>query len=174
MSRQHPKVSSARGLWRTPDDFWGAVNAKFGPFDLDVDNDVNASRVHACLPHNVDALAKDTEWVTEGTRRVWCNPPFSNVKQWMAKAEQESKRIRGSTVCVLAPLSASQWALRYSKLASQVLILVPRIEFDPPPGVDVSRNSADNMLFVFNDKSPYREAIWYWEWSENGRSNSEQ
>lgn len=87
--QNHPQQTAKRGPrpevdnLETPWEFFEPLNERFG-FTLDV----------AALPHNAkcerfytpedDGLAQ--AWTGE---RVWCNPPYSNIEPWVAKAQDE-------------------------------------------------------------------------------------
>lgn len=86
----HPQQTAKRGARDEVDDrgtdpaFIASLEERFGKFDLDV----------AAAPHNAkaprfytredDGLARP--WNAE---RVWCNPPYSNLAAWVAKAWDE-------------------------------------------------------------------------------------
>jgi phage N-6-adenine-methyltransferase len=90
-SANHPQQTAKRGARDDVDDrgtepeFFAKVSERFGGFTLDV----------AAAPHNAkcdtyftaedDGLSQS--WVGE---RVWCNPPYSNIRPWVEKAWDES------------------------------------------------------------------------------------
>lgn len=84
---------------RTPDDLFGPLHAKYG-FTVDA----AASDANAKLPHywcaRTDGLSQS--WKEE---RVWCNPPYSDVAAWVAKATQES---RGGCALIVMLLPANR------------------------------------------------------------------
>lgn len=69
-------------------------------FDFDID--LAASHENALLPHyftmETDALAQD--WSTYG-KCGWCNPPYSKIEPWLAKAVEQAKK--GFTTVFLIP-----------------------------------------------------------------------
>ena len=94
--------------WRTPEDFFAALDAEFG-FDLDVaatkdncwkENYLGPDRQR---PDRVDALACRWTWLAASARPAvcWMNPPYSRVREFMAKAAQEAAK--GCTVVCLVP-----------------------------------------------------------------------
>ena len=88
--------SRASDDWATPDAFFAALNAEFA-FGLDA----AASPDNAKLPvYLTDALQVD--WgALSGHRAVWCNPPYSRCREFIAKASLEASR--GLTVVCLVP-----------------------------------------------------------------------
>lgn len=90
ISRNHPQQVGARGPLDEvddrsthPDDF-AIWDERFGGFTLDA----------AAAPHNAKCARYFTRadngleqsWAGE---RVWCNPPYSNLGDWLAKAWDE-------------------------------------------------------------------------------------
>jgi phage N-6-adenine-methyltransferase len=89
VSRNHPQQVAARGALDEVDDrgtdreFFASLEERFGKFTLDV----------AAAKHN----AKCAEYITREqdglsqvwTGRVWCNPPYSNIRAWVEKAWRE-------------------------------------------------------------------------------------
>jgi len=70
-------------------------------------------------------------------KKVWCNPPYSEKKQWIEKALHEVGE-RGCTRAVLLlPASpASRWfsSILLSGLCRAVVFIVPRVLFVDPTG----------------------------------------
>lgn len=97
--------SKASDEWRTPEDFFVALDAEFG-FDCDIaasaENRWKESYVGLDHhnPDRRDALA--VAWWAIG-RTFWMNPPYSKCRQFMAKAASESGKAGGSTVVCLVP-----------------------------------------------------------------------
>lgn len=117
----------------TPRVFLDAVEARFGTINLDVaaspDNAV-CSRYYA-LERGCDGLRDP--WV--GTLN-WCNPPFSQIAPWVAKARSEAGRSRESLLLVPASVGANWWRDHVHHLAD-VYFLNGRLTFvghqDPYP-----------------------------------------
>jgi site-specific DNA-methyltransferase (adenine-specific) len=98
--------SSLDDTWSTPRDFFGKLHTEFN-FTLDA----AALRSSAVVPNYLgpdhesdwrrDALAVEWAEVSEGGA-VWLNPPYGReIKKFMKKANEESKK--GITVVCLVP-----------------------------------------------------------------------
>ncbi len=91
----------AAGDWYTPDWLFRELSDLYGPFTLDA----------AALPSN----AKCVEYFTpeqDGKRQpwrgvVWCNPPYSNLIEWIRKAHEEVEVGRAERVLLLLPAQTS-------------------------------------------------------------------
>ena len=95
--------SKASDEWSTPRDFYEPLRREF---DLIVD--ATAQRHNALCPdyfgpdnhRNPDALIAD--WHQFGSlSRIWCNPPYSKCREFVAKAAAE--RLRGVLTVMLVP-----------------------------------------------------------------------
>jgi phage N-6-adenine-methyltransferase len=154
-------MTNLRQCWRTPDDFWGVVNAEFA-FDIDVAAD---SQNHKCPAYiSEDQNALELPWFDGCCNVAWCNPGFTAMQPWIQRAAHQAQ-CPGQIACVLglcAP-STAWWSMAVD-LADEIRLLAPRIQFDPPPGIKRSSNARDNALFIFR-KGPTRKAhIWTWRW----------
>jgi len=89
--------SSKTDLWATPQDTFDALNAEFGPFDVDVCAVAGNAKCARFYTPETDGLAQD--WAPS---RCWMNPPYGRtIARWMCKAWEES--LRGATVVCLVP-----------------------------------------------------------------------
>lgn len=90
----HPQQTAKRGAKDATDDrgtdpaFFAKVSERFGGFTLDA----------AAAEHNAkceDYYTRDDDGLLqEWTGRVWCNPPYSNLRAWVEKAWHEWSRGR--------------------------------------------------------------------------------
>lgn len=87
-ARNHPQQLALRGALdevddrRTPEELWEPTHREFG-FTLDA----AATAANAKLPRWCsDGLTES--WKGE---RVWCNPPFSDMRRWVEKAWAEAR-----------------------------------------------------------------------------------
>ena len=89
VSTNHPQQTAKRGPSDEVDDrgtdpaFIASLEDRFGKFTLDV----------AAAPHNAKAPAyytRQEDGLTQPwTGRVWCNPPYSDIRSWVEKAWSE-------------------------------------------------------------------------------------
>lgn len=109
-AQNHPQQTGARGASDEVDDrgtnlaYFTQVSKRFGGFTLDV----------AAAPHNAkcdryftraeDGLAQS--WADE---RVWCNPPYSDLYAWVAKAWDEHRRASGIVMLLPANRTEQRW-----------------------------------------------------------------
>lgn len=88
--------------YSTNKDEWETPASIFDPLDMEFDFeiDVCATQQNRKLPvyfsETIDGLAQD--WSGLGWKRSWCNPPYSNLKAWIAKNAAEAK---GGMTCVM-------------------------------------------------------------------------
>lgn len=76
----------------------------FGPFDLDA----------AAAPHNArcdrfcteESSGLDADW---GGQAVWCNPPYSDIRPWVAKAWDEASHARLIVMLLPANRTEQSW-----------------------------------------------------------------
>lgn len=109
-AQNHPQQTNARGAddevddRGTRDEYFIPWSERFGGFTLDV----------AAAPHNAkceryftradDGLARS--WAGE---RVWCNPPYSNLYDWVGKAWIEWDQTRGIVMLLPANRTEQKW-----------------------------------------------------------------
>jgi phage N-6-adenine-methyltransferase len=86
--------------WPTDDAVVDELARRYGPFTLDVAATAENAKAPRFFTEFDDGLSKS--WADEvGGGAVWCNPPYSDVEAWVAKALAES--LRGATVVLLLP-----------------------------------------------------------------------
>ena len=74
--------SKASDEWETPQDLFDKLNEEFN-FDLDVCASLDNAKMHNFYTIKDNAL--QLPW----NGRIWCNPPYSKVKEFLIKAHQE-------------------------------------------------------------------------------------
>lgn len=94
--------SKASDEWSTPQDFWRELDAEFH-FDIDVAATRENSKCEEFYTEDTNALT--WPWslsMARGYQPVcWMNPPYSQVRQFIAKAADEARN--GCTVVCLIP-----------------------------------------------------------------------
>ena len=104
--------------WYTPD----AIVRALGAFDLDPSA---GPKAHAArnIRQPEDGLA--VPWAG----RVWLNPPYSNVHEWLAKFQRHA-----NGVALVNARPETQWFQRLCAEAAAVLWLRGRVQFERPDG----------------------------------------
>lgn len=87
--------SSKSDIWATPQEFFNSLNAEFN-FTLDPCALPDNAKCSKFYTPEQNGLKQD--WSNE---TVFCNPPYSDIKNWVEKAYNEAKR--GAKVVMLIP-----------------------------------------------------------------------
>lgn len=87
--------SKASDEWETPQEFFDELNAEFR-FELDVCATAENRKCPRWYGVEADGLTQD--W---SNTRCWLNPPYSQLKLWLAKASNSARN--GATVVCLIP-----------------------------------------------------------------------
>lgn len=87
--------------WRTPEEFFVAMDAEFG-FDVDVAaTRDNCWKEHYYGPDHPNPNRRDALEGPWAGPMCWMNPPYSRCREFIAKAAQEARR--GCTTVALVP-----------------------------------------------------------------------
>lgn len=106
-SGNHPQQVKKRGAddtrddRRTPDDLWTPLNLLHG-FTVDA----AASAENAKVPRYWDLGWNGLLQPWKG-ERVWCNPPYSNIADWVEKADRETQ-VDCPLVVMLVPANRTE------------------------------------------------------------------
>jgi phage N-6-adenine-methyltransferase len=113
--------SSKTDVWATPQDFFDALNKKYG-FTLDVCADNRNAKCKKYFTKKDNGL--EQEW--KGT--CWMNPPYGReIYQWMKKAYESS--LKGATVvCLIPARTDTKWWHKYCTQGS-VTFIKGRLKF---------------------------------------------
>lgn len=111
-SGNHPQQTGKRGARDDIDDrgtdpaLFAELSERFGGFTLDV----AASSANAKCEHFYSIDDDGLFWPWHG--KVWCNPPYSNLNAWVAKAQQEMApgRLEPELIVMLVPASRTEQA----------------------------------------------------------------
>ena len=110
--------------WATPRDRFEEWNAEFGPFTLDAAATADNALCRRFYTAEDDALTKP--W----RGRVWCNPPYSRVGEFVAKASEEVEAGRADIVGLLVPSRTdTRWWHDYVEGKAEVRFLRGRLKF---------------------------------------------
>lgn len=90
-------------VYSTPMSLFAPLQAEFN-LTVDVCADRTNNKCDTYFTEQDDALKQD--WVGN----CWMNPPFSrNLKKWVQKARDDSKKFGGTKVCLVPVRSNTQW-----------------------------------------------------------------
>lgn len=117
----------------TPPAFIAAVECRLAIDEEGFPRDLAASPENTIAPEffteEQDSLVQSWTWNLE-TKNLWnwCNPPYSNIEPWVAKASIESQR--GAHIAMLVPASTgSNWWAKYVAPSAYITYLNGRITF---------------------------------------------
>jgi len=120
MGRINPGLMSSKSdEWTTPRDLFDKLNRRF-LFTADA---AATSENALCCVYYTDGLS--VSWEGE---RVYCNPPYSQIKAWAAKFIEESKRAD----CIVALVPArtdTKWFQSLMASADKIVFIKGRLHF---------------------------------------------
>jgi len=122
--------------WYTPDDLVRAL----GPFDLDP---CAGPKAHALR----NVRRPDCGLATEWRGRVWLNPPYSNVHEWLARFASH-----GDGVALVNARPETNWFQRLAAGAAAVMWLRGRVQFDKPDGTK-SHTPVGQVLVAYGERN---------------------
>lgn len=131
--------SSKSDEWATPQSFFDKLNDEFH-FSLDACGNAENHKCERYYTKEQNGLTAD--W---GGEHVFCNPPYSEIDKWVAKAFYESKK-DGTVVVLLIPSRTdTKYFHNYIMNRSEIRFVKGRLKFNG------SKNSAPfpSMVVVF-------------------------
>ena len=110
--------------WSTPSDVFDRLNNEFN-FNLDAcATDFN----HKC--QNYFTQAKNGLKQSWGGYRVFCNPPYSNISEWVKKAYYESYKA-DTLICLLIPARTdTRYFQEYILHRAEIRFIKGRLHFN--------------------------------------------
>lgn len=138
----------------TPDDLFRWADRRWGPFDLDVAAEAWNAKCARYYDAAQDGLRLAWRTEPEGDHtRVWCNPPWSDVEPWIARALHATSTAECARVLMLLPARAARpW---WPVVAARGPISVGRIRFATPPGTPDGPGGFEDAILV-SFESPFR------------------
>lgn len=109
--------------WQTPLDLFEDLDREFH-FDLD-----------ACATHEntmcPEYFTKEQDGLEQnwGGRTVWCNPPYSQIKQWVRKCYYEGHKPNTVVVLLVPSRTDTQWFQNYVLHRAEVRFINGRLRF---------------------------------------------
>jgi len=150
------KNTGARGKqnWSTPKPFFNWLDAKFGPFVLDVCAEDWSAKCKKYYTKKEDGLAQN--WAKDaGDGKFFCNPEFDGPDDWIEKGYTHARYDGASGLYVLPSSTDVAWFHDFAALGDIVLIR-GRINFDPPPGYEPPEgktktgNNTGTLLVIYS------------------------
>ncbi|WP_447908156.1 phage N-6-adenine-methyltransferase [Serratia fonticola] len=174
-SRCSHKLKEVGDQWRTPDALWWGINAKFGPFTLDLFADDHNAKCENYYIAEDNALAQDwsARLATLGGA-AFANPPYSRAREFdghyitgMVPIMQHTAAMRelgGRYVFFIKSATSESW---WPENADHIAFVRGRISFDlpdwyiPAEGEPSESSAGFGMAIAVFDKSWTGPAISY-------------
>lgn len=163
--------------WATPQTFFDVVELLFGPFELDAAASEQNTKCGAWLGPDLGIDALTVEW----WGRVWVNPPYSQVAQFIDKAIEETEAGHTTQIVMLvAARTDTKWFWKAARYAAEVRFLKGRLQFGSPmvwktefdlislKATAKVINSAPfpSALLIF-DKARKEQLVKWWNWKQD-------
>ena len=117
--------SSSSSEWATPQQFFDRIDEKF-EFTLDCCATPRSAKCEKYFTKVDNALTKDWSGHT-----VWMNPPYGReIKDWIRKAYNESKKPNTKVVCLIPARTDTLYWHNYCMNADEVYFIKGRLKFD--------------------------------------------
>lgn len=138
--------------WRTPLYLFRAARMRW-----DIEADAAATLGNSlCRIFFEDGL--NTDWHRRA-RWVWCNPPYSEIERWVAKAMLESYMGCGSVLLIPTHNGTQWWSQYVVGKASHVLLITGRILFVHPTKDVTMKPAPFASCFVVYSPNPTRAPV---------------
>ena len=135
--------SSKSDEWGTPANFFNKLNLVYN-FTLDPCATAQNTKCKNFYTIEDNGLEKSWEGET-----VFVNPPYSKVKDWVAKCHRESLKPNTTIVMLIPSRTDTRWWHQYCMTAHQIFFVKGRLRFEggehsaPFPSAVVVFQSAD-------------------------------
>lgn len=122
------RTENSKDRWETPRKFFDVVseelNGEYSPFTLDA----AAASYNALVPNyftkKENGLLKD--W---SGHRVWCNPPYKYIEDWVVKCYYESLKTDTAVVLLMPNRTDTRYFHKYCMKADKIYAVKGRIHF---------------------------------------------
>ena len=147
MDTQTQKVmfSSKTGIWSTPQSFYRRLDMEFN-FTLDPcasDSNAKCAKYYTKIDNGLDQ-----DWEGE---TVFMNPPYGrDIKNWIKKAHEESKKPNTTVVCLIPSRTDTKYWHDHVMKAKEIRFVKGRLKFGD------AQNAAPfpSAVVVFSNKPP--------------------
>ena len=131
-----------KDLWQTPISIFNNLNNEFN-FTGDVASDFNNALCSNFYTEKDNSLSQ--QWFSSN----FCNPPYSDIKPWVAKAKEQHKL--GKTIVMLIPSDTSvKWFKDAYESCNEVRFISGRLAFvNAETQKPVKGNNKGSVIFVW-------------------------
>jgi len=140
--------------WETPNGFFLTCNDAWGPFDVDAAADKNNTKCREYLSARVKS--ESSEWPFF-KKRVWLNPPYTNIGGWVNSAREEA-RLHDNLTALLLPMPRGDAWFTMLREVAEIIEIDGRLKFLDPIGRDRISPAGGNILAIF--RPPTTGLIW--------------
>lgn len=156
----------AKDEWATPPDLWQAMKTRWN-FKMDVCASTGNTKCNLYLTKSDDSFSVGhSSWIVYGD--AWCNPGFSKPLPWL---EEAYVQVTGGSksrvvVCGIADCSTQTFAFAHEH-CSRIILLTPRVDYIPAPGITASTSPRPSLLYEFTGKwgrATDKCEIVLWDW----------
>lgn len=142
-----------RDAYSTPKEVFAVFNEEFN-FAIDVAASCENALCATYFSEERSALTRD--WFPDGSiswagQYAWCNPPYSDIGPWVAKAAEQSGKGIGTVMLVMMDQSVG-WYREAIKTCQEVrLVIGGRLSFiDPSTGKPAAGNNKGSMFIIWH------------------------
>lgn len=146
----NPDVDDRATTW----DHFGVFNDRFD-FTIDVAAADHNAKCDRYFTEAQDGLAQP--WASE---RVWCNPPYSNIRPWLQKAWEEW-RAGAELIVMLLPANRTEQAWWQDLVEPQARARVPWFTVEFLPG-RLRFLRRDQSFISANERPPFGCCLLIW------------
>jgi phage N-6-adenine-methyltransferase len=145
---QNLMFSSKTDEWETPETIFNKLNQRY-KFTLDPCASVHNAKCTKYFTKEDDGLAKS--WKDQV---VFVNPPYSNVKEWVAKSHQEATS-NGATVVMLIPsrTDTRYWHDYIMSGADKIYFVKGRLKFGNKDHQNKNSAPFPSAIIVFGENN---------------------
>lgn len=129
--------------WGTPDLFFRRLDERFN-FGLDSCAEAWNAKCDRYYSEKTNGLLQPWESWT------WCNPPYSKILYWYAKASMEASKGNSSVLLTFARTDTKAFH-KYAMLASEIIFIKGRLKFvNPETRMEAQSAPAPSMVVIFD------------------------
>lgn len=140
----------------TPTEFLASLKRKLGIEEFEIDLAASEENAVAGEWYTEEDDALIQGWARAGW--AYCNPPYSDIEPWVAKAYTE--RGKGASVAMLLPASVgSNWWKAYVHNKAYVLLINGRLTFVG----HTSPYPKDLIVALYTPYGPHGYDVWSWK-----------